>query len=254
MIEDKITSMIIDDEEEAISLLEIYLQPFHEIDVIEKTTNPQKGIKLIRRKMPNIVFLDIDMPEINGLEVAQMIKDYKLDTEIVFTTAYSEYAYNALKVQPLDYLIKPFGPEELISVINRYKTKTKRKELERRMDIFVKNNKSNPKIKFPTRSGIVLLNPDNIMLLRSENNYTLIFTTDDNSELITLNVLKVIDMIDTPSFVKVNRSAYVNLQYLRRIERKRRTCILQHKDVSLEEPLNRTGLSFFEKLNCFPIT
>ncbi len=253
MIDEKITAIIVDDEEEAISLLEIYLQPFHEIEIIYKTSSPQKGIRYIKKKEPNLVFLDIDMPEIDGIEVATMIKEEKLNTEVVFTTAYSEYAFQALKVKPLDYLIKPFGPEELISVINRLKTNKKRKELERRMDIFVKNNKSNPKIKFPTRFGIILINPDDIMLMRIENNNTLIYTTDGNSEIITMSALKIVATIDSPSFVKISRSAYINLQYLRRIERKNKTCVIQYKDISFEEPLNRTGLSFFEKLDCFPI-
>ncbi len=253
MIDEKITAIIIDDEEEAISLLEIYLQPFHEIKILDKTSNPRKGIKLIKKKVPNLVFLDIDMPDIDGIEVATMIKEEKLNTEIVFTTAYSEYAFEALKVRPLDYLVKPFGPEELISVINRLKTNNKRKGLERRMDIFVKNNKSNPKIKFPTRAGIILINPDDIMLLRIENVNTLVYTTDGNSEVITMSIFKIVAKIDSPSFVKISRSSFINLQFLRRIERKNKTCVIQHKDISIEEPLNRTGLSFFEKLNCFPI-
>ncbi len=253
MVDERISAIIIDDEEEAISLLEIYLQPFSEIEVIDKTSSPQKGIRLVKRKMPDIVFLDIDMPEIDGLEVANLIKENKLKTEVVFTTAHSDYAFRALKVEPLDYLVKPFGPEELISVINQYKTKSKRKELDRRMDIFVKNNKNNPKIKFPTRFGAIMIDPDEIMLLRVENNHTLVFTTDGHSEVVALSILKVINLIDSPSFVKVNRSAYVNLHYLRRIERKSKICVLQHKDINLEETLNRTGLAFFEKLNCFPI-
>lgn len=253
MIDDKITAIIIDDEEEAISLLEIYLQPFQEVKIIDKTSNPKKGIRLIKKKVPHLIFLDIDMPEIDGIEVAIMIKEEQLNTEIVFTTAYSEYAFQALRVKPLDYLIKPFGPEELISVINKFKTNNKRKELERRMDLFVKNNKSNPKIKFPTRFGIILVDPDDIMLLRIEDNYTLIFTTNGKSEIITMNILKIVSTIDSPSIVKISRSAYINLQYLRRIERKNKTCVLHYKDISLEEPLNRTGLIFFEKLNCFPI-
>ena len=254
MIEKQITAIIIDDEIEAISLLEIYLQPFHEIEIIDKTTSPQKGIKLIQKKIPNVVFLDIDMPEINGIEVATMIKEEKLNTEIVFTTAHSKYAFSALKVQPLDYLIKPFGPEELISVINRYKTNTKRKELERRMDIFVKNNKSNPKIKLPTRSGIILLDPDEIILLRNSGNSTELITINGKTELITMNTIKLVKLIDSPSIVKISRSAYINLQYLRRIERKNKTCTLQHKNITLEESLNKTGLAFFEKLDCFPIS
>ncbi len=253
MIDKKITAIIIEDDEEAISLLEIYLQAFREIEIIDKTTDPQKGIKILKKKVPNIVFLDVDMPETNGIEVAQLIKDSKLKTEIVFTTAYSQYAFKALEVEPLDYLLKPFGPEEIISVINRYKTKTQRLELERRMDLFMKNNKTITKIKLPTRIGIVIINPEDIMLLRADSNYCRVFLTDGKEEFITLNVYKVVSIIDSTNIVKASRSAYINLHYLKKIEKKSKTCFLKHKDLTLEEQINRSSLSFFEQLNCFPI-
>lgn len=253
MTKNTITAIIIEDDFEAISLLEIYLKAFQEIEVIDKTINPKQGLKLINKKMPDMVFLDIDMPEMNGLEVAEAIKANQLDTEIVFTTAHSKYAYKSLKVEPLDYLVKPFGPEELISVINRYKTKVKRKELERRMEIFLQHNRINKKIKLVTLSGIVFLNPDEIMLLQSHANHTYVHMNNGSVEWIAQSIGKIIELIDSPGFVKVNRFAYINLQYLKRIDRKNRTCTLSHGDVSVEEALNRSSIDFFEKLNCFPI-
>ena len=254
MVNKIITAIIIEDDEEAISLLEIYLKAFQEIQVIDKTVDPEHGIKLLTRKLPDIVFLDIDMPEINGLEVAEVIKKNNLNTEIVFTTAHSKYAFKSLKVKPLDYLVKPFGPEELITVINRYKTKEKRKELERKMDIFIRNSKTNKKIKLTTQSGIVFINSDEILMVQAETNYSYIYLTNNNVELITQNLQKIIDAIDSPSLVKANRSTFINLQYLRKIDKKNKLCVLHHQDIVIEEPINKTSLSFFEKLNCFPIT
>lgn len=254
MVSKIITAIIIEDDLEAISLLEIYLKAFQEIEVVDKTTNPKQGIKLLKKKMPDMVFLDIDMPEINGLEVAEAIKEDHLNTEIIFTTAHSKYAFKSLKVEPLDYLVKPFGPEELISVINRFKTKAKRKELERQMDIFIRTNRINPKIKLTTKAGIVFINPDEIMLIQAGTNHSNIYLKNGSVELITQNVYKIVELIDSPCFVKANRSSYVNIQYLRRIDRKNKICILNHQDVIIEEPINRPSLTFFEKLKCFPIT
>lgn len=249
-----ITAVIIEDDEEALSLLEIYLKAFKEIEIIDKTIHPKQGIKLLLKRMPDLVFLDIDMPEINGLKVAETIKENQLDTEIVFTTAHSKYAFKSLQLQPLDYLVKPFGPEELISVINRYKTKEKRKELERSMDIFLRNNRPHPKVKLTTKSGIVFVNPDEIMLIQAKSNYSEVYLSNGNVEIITQMVQKIVEIIDSPSIVRANRSAYINLQYLRRIDRKNKICVLNHEDILIEEPINRSGISFFEKLNCFPIT
>jgi DNA-binding LytR/AlgR family response regulator len=253
MIERNITAIIIEDDEEALSLLEIYLQAFEEIELIAKTTSPEKGIQFLKKNNPNIVFLDIDMPDIDGLEVAETIRENDLKTEVVFTTAYNKYAYRALHVEPLDYLLKPFGPEEIITVINRYQTKIKRKELERRMDFLMKNNKAIPKVKLPTRTGIVFINPDDIMLYKADLNYCRIYMKDGEEELIMLNINKVISVINSNRVFKVNRSAYINLQYLKKIDRKTRVCLLNYKNLTLKTRIKRSSLSYVEKLNCFLI-
>lgn len=252
-VERNITAIIIEDDEDALSLLEIYLQAFNEIELIAKTTSPQKGIQLLLKKNPDIVFLDIDMPDIDGLEVAETIRENDLKTEVVFTTAHSKYAFRALRIEPLDYLLKPFGPEDIIAVINRYQTKVKRKELERRMDFLMKSNKVIPKIKLRTRTGVIFVNPDDIMLYKADSAYCRIYTREGDEELIMLNVFKVMSFINSKRVLKVSRSAYVNLQYLKRIEKKTRTCILSYKELTLKTKIKRSYLASFEKLNFLPI-
>lgn len=248
-----ITTIIIEDDVEAISLLEIYLKAFQEVEIIGKTIHPKLGIKLLIKKMPDLVFLDIDMPEINGIEVAEVIKKNKLNTEIVFTTAHSKYAFKSLKFKPLDYLVKPFGPEELISVINRYKTRVKGKEMERRMSLFIRSNRPAPKLKLPTRTGIILVHPDEIMMLKAEEHLCSVYINNRSVEMVTLSQQKILELIDSPSFVRANRSSFINLQFLRRIDKKNKHCTLIHQDFRIELPINRSTLVLFEKLNCFPI-
>lgn len=249
-----ITAIIIDDDEEAISLLEIYLKAFREVRVIDRTINPKQGIKLLVKKMPDLVFLDIDMPDINGIEVAEAIKSNQLTTEIVFTTAHSKYAFKTLEVKPLDYLVKPFGPEELISVVNRYKTRAKRKALERNMETSSHNNQPSQKLKLPTDSGIILVNPEEIMSVKAQGGKNYITLTNGKTERVIMAINRLIDYINSPSFVKANRETYINLQFLRRIDRKKKICVLTHQDTVMEEAINRSTISFFEKMNCFPIS
>lgn len=251
---DKITAVIIDDNEDAIALLEIYLQAFKEIKVVGSTVSPQKGVKIIHKLIPDIVFLDIDMPEMNGLEVGQIILDSHLKTEVVFTTAHSQYAFPALNIKPLDYLVKPFGPAELIAVINRFKNKQKTKEFERKMDLFIRAKKINHKIKLTNRNGFVLINPNDIMLIRAEGNYCRIYLKTGKDEEITQTIIKVAELLNSSNILRAHRSAYVNTQYITRIDKKRRVVYLTHEQFSLEEVMNRSALAYFEKLNCFPIT
>lgn len=253
MIERNITAVIIEDDEEALSLLEIYLQAFNEIELIAKTTSPQKGIQILTKKKPDIVFLDIDMPDIDGLEVAEAIRKNNLKTEVVFTTAHSKYAFKALDVEPLDYLLKPFGPEDIIAVMNRYQTRVKRRELERRMNFLMKNNTVDQKVKLPTRTGFIFVNPDDIMLYEADSNYCRIYTIDAENELIMLNILKVISIANSKRVLKASRSAYFNLQYLKKIDKKTLTCTLNYKDLTLETKIKRSSFIKFEKLNFFPV-
>ena len=103
-------------------------------------------------------------------------------------------------------------------------------------------------------AGIVFINPEEVMLIQGQENQTYIFLANGTVELVTTLINKIIDQIDSPSFVRANRSACINLKYLRRIDRKNRICTLAHQNTVIEEPLNRSSISFFEKLNCFPIT
>ena len=88
----------------------------------------------------------------------------------------------------------------------------KAEEFERRMDFFMRTNRVIPKIKLTTRSGIVLVNPDDVMLIRSEGNYCRLFLKDGREEQITQNIVKVAEALDSPNILKANRSAYINLQ------------------------------------------
>lgn len=254
MLENSIKAVIIDDNEDAVALLEIYLQAFKEIQVLESTTNAHKGLKIVTKLQPDIVFLDIDMPEMNGLELGQVIFESGLKTEIVFTTAHSQYAFNALSIRPLDYLMKPFGPSEIIAVINRFTTKQKNLEFERRMDFFMRNNRITTKVKLTTRNGAIFINPEDIILIKAERSGCSVFLKDGKKESIAYTIPRAKQAINSPNLIKANRLALINLQYLKRIERKERRCYLKYNELSFQESINKAGMIYLETINCFPIT
>ena len=141
-----ITAIIIDDDSEAIYLLEMYLRQFPEIKIIGKSTKAIHGLSLVNKKFPDLVFLDIDMPDMSGLQVAESMKHKNFHSEIVFTTAYQQYAYKALTTEPLDFLTKPFCPEDLQKVINKYLAKAEKKKHEQKLENFILSQTNPPPI------------------------------------------------------------------------------------------------------------
>ena len=115
------TAILIDDEMPALMVLEHYLCLTGEISVLGKYSDPFEGIEAVTSLKPQTVFLDIDMPELKGIETASIIMEKFPDTIIVFVTAYSEYAVQAYEISALDYLLKPISKERLDKTINRLK-------------------------------------------------------------------------------------------------------------------------------------
>ncbi len=243
-----ISAIIIDDEPDAINLLEMYLRRFPSIKVIGKENEAKKGLELVKEKLPELVFLDIDMPDMNGLKVADKIKSENFYSEIVFTTAHQHYAYDALDVKPLDFLTKPFSITDLELVIQKYNENIKKKKQEKKLDVFITSQNNSTKIKFPTTKGILIIDIKSIVMLKSRANNCDILMDDGTTETITRNLYKVVGILNSPAFFQINRSTTINTNYLQRVDKKNFRCIIFYNQVMIEEPITRSNLTLFEKM------
>jgi DNA-binding LytR/AlgR family response regulator len=249
-----ISAVIIDDEPEAINLLEMYLRHFSFIKIAAKETNAIKGLQLVRETLPELVFLDIDMPDMNGLQVADEIQSDNFYSEIIFTTAFQHYAYDTLKIRPLDFLTKPFSSEDLKMVITKYQEKAERKKYEIKLDKFIQSQANSPKLKFPSTNGVLIVAMKDIVMLKSKGNNCNIHLQDGTVETITRNLYIVIRMLNSPTFFQVNRSICINLNFLQRVDKKNQKCIIGYNHTLEDIEISRANLSYFENLNIFPIS
>lgn len=249
-----ISAIIIDDEPDAINLLEMYLRQFPYIQVIGKESQAKKGLELVRETLPELVFLDIDMPDMNGLKVADKIQSESFFSEIVFTTAHQHYAYDALGIEPLDFLTKPFCISDLEIVMQKYKAKIEKKKQEKKLDVFINSQTSSPKIKLPTTKGTLFIDIKNIVILRSKLQNCELYMDDGTLETITRNLCKVASILNSPAFFRVSRSTYINMNYLQRIDKKDSKCIISYNQTILEEPISRNNMIHFEKMIKFPFS
>jgi len=249
-----ISAIIIDDEPDAINLLEMYLRQFPSIKVIGKETEARKGLELVKETLPELVFLDIDMPDMNGLKVADKIHSENPYSEIVFTTAHQHYAYDALDIEPLDFLTKPFSGIDLEFVMQKYIAKMEKKKQERKMDIFLNSQVSSPKIKLPTTKGMLFIDIKNIVILRSKLNNCDVHMNDGTMETVTRNLYKVANILNSPSLFQISRSTYINLNYLQRVDKKSFKFIIDYNQGILEEPISKDRMIHFEKMIKFPFS
>lgn len=252
MDQQTISVIIIDDEPDAINLLEMYLRQFPYVKIIGKENNAKQGLELVKEKLPELVFLDIDMPDMNGLTVADKIQAENFYSEIVFTTAHQHYAYDALNIEPLDFLTKPFFTSDLEHVMQKYNAKAEKKKREKKLDIFLHSQINSPKIKLPTTKGMLFIDIKNIVMLRSKANNCDVYMDDGTLETATRNLYKVINILDSPAFFQLNRSTYINMNYLLRVDKKGFKFIISYNQTIIEEPISKSKMVYFDKMIKFP--
>lgn len=114
-----IKSIIVDDEQYVLEEIAETIKDFKEIQIIETTNNPKQALEFIKKNEVQLAFLDIEMPEINGLVLAEKILNVKSDIEIVFITAYNHYACDAFEANAIDYVLKPIKKERLVKTLNK---------------------------------------------------------------------------------------------------------------------------------------
>lgn len=254
MDQQPITAIIIDDEPNAINLLEMYLRHFPEIQLICKETDPKKGLEIIKSNPPDLIFLDIDMPDMDGLTLADKIQSVNFHSEIVFTTAHQHYAYAALGIEPLDFLTKPFLIDDVKPVISKYKVKAEKKNYQKKLDSLIHSQDNPVTIKLPSTKGILFVDIKDIVILRAKLHYTEIVLSDGSTETVIRTLNKLAALINSPSYFQVSRSVIINLNHLHRIERKGMKCFLNVNDKLIEEKMSRGAINLFEKTVNFPFS
>lgn len=132
---DKIKTVIIDDEPRSLDRLKILFENFDEVEILEVFEDPEEGLAFIFKNQPDLVMLDVEMPKISGLEIAEEIGKRLSKTKIIFSSAHSHYAIKAIKASVFDYLLKPVSIDELKTSLQRFKTKYKINLNERELDI-----------------------------------------------------------------------------------------------------------------------
>lgn len=209
-----ITAILIDDEANALEVLEWQLKNYcPQVDVVGKCNNVADGIVLIKAKSPQLIFLDIEMPVQNGFSLLEAFEDPQFD--IIFTTAYNQYAIKAFKFSAFDYLLKPIDADDLKAAITRYtnKNNTSVKEQLKVLSSQLQHQKLN-RIAIPSVDGLMMLKPEQIVRCESESNYTKVFLDNKQKIVVAKTLGELEDVLSGFQFYRIHNSHLVNLNHV----------------------------------------
>jgi len=232
--------LLIDDDPDAIGNLKNLLSGHTEFRVEGSITDPNLVLDSVREFRPDLIFLDIQMPGKDGFDVLREMLAENLQTEVIFVTAYDKFAIDAIRFSALDYLLKPVSPFDLQNALMRFMGKSHTQDSTVGMQALLEKTMLHAnKLKFNTHSGFFMLSPEEIIYIQADWNYSEVFMSDTKSELVTLNIGKLEEMLPKHLFYRISRSVIINISYLVRVVRKKRTAILEKngKEYTFKIPL-----------------
>lgn len=212
---------IVDDEVHCIESLVINLNKlFPEIDISYKTNSPKDALHKLPQIKPDLLFLDVEMPGMNGFELLEQLSDQSFG--IIFTTAYNQYALKALKAKAIDYLLKPVDEQELKEAVQRWKTTkelkkdTSSKMVDELLDYLKQEGILKSKIAVSVSDGIEFVAVHDIMYCNSQGNYTCMYLSDGSKTLLSKSLKEIEKTLAQYFFLRVHQSYLINPDYMKK--------------------------------------
>lgn len=211
--------IIIDDEAKARRILESFIIDYcPQLKIVGTAPDVIQGVKLIQREKPDIVFLDIEMPGFNGFQLLEFFDE--ISFEIIFVTAYSEFALKAFQVSAVDYLLKPVQIEQLVKAVEKAAMLRGNSLIKERLET-LKANLEEQKIKkivVPVSEGNLFIDLNDITHLKAEGSYVNIFLKDGNKVLVSKNIKDYENQLTAEEgFFRTHRSFLVNVKYIKSV-------------------------------------
>ncbi|MFI5131692.1 MAG: LytR/AlgR family response regulator transcription factor [Chitinophagales bacterium] len=209
-----IKAILIDDEIHCLDTLSMILSDYcPEVHIMERCVSAKQGLMAIGKHHPNLVFLDIEMPAMNGFELLEQFTE--ISFAIIFTTSYDQYAIKAIRFSALDYLLKPIDPKELVAAVHKTQIQKHLPSAEQFQMLMnkVKHRESGfHKVAVPTSEGFELIPADELIRCEADDNYTHLFLKN-KKKITACRTLREIEeqLQDFSSFIRVHHSYLVNL-------------------------------------------
>ena len=211
-------AVIIDDEKTSRdTMLGMLLRYCKNIEVVAEADGLNSGIEAIKKHKPHVIFLDIQMPDGSGFRLLEEIEEINFD--VIFTTAYDQYAIKAIKYSALDYLLKPINPEDLITSVEKLEQKLLKGHDNSNIKFLLgslKNpNSETKKIVLSTAEGMHIVDIDNIIRCESDDYYTKFFLKEGKMIMVSKTLKENEELLGEYNFIRPHKSHLVNLKYVK---------------------------------------
>lgn len=241
--------ILIDDEPLARSLVAEYLQKHHDLEIVAECSNGFEGLKSIAQHNPDLVFLDVQMPKINGFEMLELLAECP---PIIFTTAFDAYAIKAFEANAIDYLLKPFGQERFDAAVEKWKSKDiqlSKTAVDNLVHATVRQPEERQRIVIKEGAEIRIVPVADIVYLEAYDDYVKIFTQASDRYFLKKKTMNYYDeVLDQDMFFRSHRSFILNIQQLTRIESFEKNSYLGIMKNGKQVPISRTSYGRLKEL------
>jgi two-component system LytT family response regulator len=217
-----INAILIDDDARCIKALkDVLTDSNYAIKILAECASADEAIAAISRYKPDLVFLDVEMPGKTGFDLLHDLET--IDFDIIFTTAYEQYAIQAIRASALDFLLKPVTLNDVDAALRRYELKKNSAQTIAQVKVLLENyglpKNANKTIAVPTNNGIEFIRTNQIIRLESDSNYTTFFL-HNNTKLVVAKTLKEMEeLLPEPLFYRVHHSHLINTSYVKRYQK-----------------------------------
>jgi two-component system, LytTR family, response regulator len=231
-----IDCVIIDDEQHAIDLLIQHISQVHFLRLVGTATDPVKGLSLIADLKPGLIFLDVQMPQLTGIEILKLINK---DSHVIMTTAYKEYALEGFEHAVVDYLLKPVQFLRFLKAVNRLWTvhNSVRPVAEQDHYVFVKTEQKGKLLKIDSRK---------ITYIEGLSNYAIIHMDDQKKIITYLKLKELSESLSARGFVRIHKSFIISLSHLTAVEGNMVRILNEEHPISIGDAYKK---EFFELIN-----
>jgi len=213
-----IRTIIVEDEPMSREMLTMMLDRHKEIEIVDTCSNPTDGITSIATHQPDLVFLDIQMPKMNGFDMLRKIGT--VDFEVIFTTAFDQYAINAIRISALDYLLKPVDDEDLAAAIAKCRDRLTVKKPEERFENLFNNllnkNPLDKTLALSASDGISFIKMSDILRVEANGRYAKFYLLNKETILVSKTLGDYEQVLSANQFFRIHDSAIINLNHIKK--------------------------------------